>query len=353
MSLQSKIATFDPNGIGLKNGHFIGLPFNEMEAQIVLLSIPWDVTVSYNAGTALGPLNILEASPQLDLYDPLVPNAWKMGIFMRKPHKAILNQSIELRSIATSFISFLENQGDIEDNEEQRVNLNRINYGTEAMVQWVYNESINLLERNKLVGVVGGDHSTPLGFLNALAKKYDSFGILQIDAHMDLRKAYEHFTHSHASIFYNALQIPAISKLVQVGIRDFCEEEVELAKTNPNRIKVFFDHEMHHRKFGGESWESICHTIVDELPKHVYLSFDIDGLSPDLCPNTGTPVPGGLSFEEAIYLIHKVVDAGKTIIGFDLCEVAGHGHEWDGNVGARILYKMANLAGLSQKLNYQ
>jgi agmatinase len=90
--------------------------------------------------------------------------------------------------------------------------------------------------------------------------------------------------------------------------------------------------------------------MVDTLPEKVYISFDIDGLLPELCPNTGTPVPGGLTFDQAIYLLQTVVETGRTIIGFDLCETAGHPHEWDANVGARVLYKLANLMGKSQRL---
>ena len=100
--------------------------------------------------------------------------------------------------------------------------------------------------------------------------------------------------------------------------------------------------------FEGDTFQCVCKNIVDNLENEVYISFDIDGLIPSLCPGTGTPVPGGLSFEEAIYLIRKVVNAGKKIIGFDLCEVAGKGNSWDGNVGARLLYKICNLMGKSQ-----
>jgi len=185
-----------------------------------------------------------------------------------------------------------------------------------------------------------------LGYLKALAQTHESFGILQIDAHMDLREAYEGFTYSHASIFYNALKLPQVEQLVQVGIRDFCDEELNLVNNSDGRVKVFYDHDIKDSAFNGIQWDSYCEEIIDELPDKVYLSFDIDGLDPKLCPNTGTPVPGGLSFREAIYLIKKVVESGRTIIGADLCEVAGQGHSWDGNVGARILYKMAGLISM-------
>ena len=102
--------------------------------------------------------------------------------------------------------------------------------------------------------------------------------------------------------------------------------------------------------FEGRTWDSICREMIQELPDKVYISFDIDGLDPKLCPNTGTPVPGGFSFQQAMYLIRKVVESGREIIGFDLCEVApGDEGDWDANVGARVLYRLNNFMNLSRK----
>ena len=224
--------------------------------------------------------------------------------------------------------------------------LDEINHACQDLNTWVENQAAELLKKNKKVGLIGGEHSCPLGFLRALGKKYDQFGILQIDAHLDLRKAYEGFSFSHASIFYNALKIPSISNLVQVGIRDYCAEEVTLAEQDP-RITVHFDHDMKRKAFKGMSWHEQCLAIIDQLPEAVYISFDIDGLNPALCPNTGTPVPGGLSYPEARYLISLLLETGRQIIGFDLCEVGGKGNEWDGNVGARVAYDLAVATLLS------
>lgn len=350
MSKNEKIKNFDPNGVGLNNGHFIGLPFEEEDANIIFLPIPWDVTVSYAEGTASGAENILQASGQLDLFDPYVQGAWKAGIYMHPSDETWTKRSAELREKAKQYIDWLENGSDDQFLAEMVHIKEEINQASKGLNQWVKTQTTNLLEAGKLVGLVGGEHSTPLGYLEALAEKYPSFGILQIDAHMDLRKAYEGFTHSHASIFYNALGISNIEKLVQVGIRDYCEEEVAFAKSQGERVSVFYDHEIKEMQFRQVAYDKICNDIVESLPDKVYISFDIDGLRPNLCPHTGTPVPGGLDFAEAIYLIKKVVDSGRTIIGFDLSEVAGIGHEWDGNVGARVLYRMANLAAKSQNL---
>lgn len=345
--MRSKVLSFDPSGVGLKNGHFIGLPFDETDAEVVLLSVPWDVTVSSGEGTATGPSNILECSSQLDLFDPGIPNAWKMGLFMRPPNDYWVRRNEELRPLAKKYISFLEEGGKIAGNKEMEKALEEINQSCENLKNWVYLESRQLMEAGKLVGIVGGEHSVPLGFLQALAERHGSFGILQIDAHMDLRDAYEGFTYSHASIFFNALRLPQVSRLVQAGIRDYCEAEWELALESGQRVQVFTDRAIREMQFEGARFAEIVQSIIQSLPELVYISFDIDGLDPSLCPNTGTPVPGGLQFAEAQFLIQQLLDSGKTIIGFDLCETGGAGNEWDGNVGARILYKLANAMGRS------
>jgi agmatinase len=343
MSKEDKIKQFNPSGIGLKNSNFIGLPFDESEAEIVLLPVPWDVTVSFAEGTSSGPQNILNCSSQLDLYDSDLEDAWKIGIFMKQPDSWWVNRNRELRKISKSYIDFLERGGRISDSIRMEVSLNVINEDCNRLNQWVYKQTSELLKQGKKVGVVGGEHSVPLGYMKALAERHSDFGVLQIDAHQDLRKAYEGLTYSHASIFYNALEIPSISRLVQVGIRDTCEAEITLTDGSFGRIMIYSDQTLKERQFTGESFHHICSEIVEQLPPKVYISFDIDGLVPELCPNTGTPVPGGLQFWEAVYLIKTLANSGREIIGFDLCEVAGTKHEWDGNVGARVLYKLCNL----------
>jgi agmatinase len=339
---------FNPSGVGLKNGNFIGLPFTEKSARLILLPVPWDVTVSYGEGTALGPEAIRDASTQLDLFDSDVEDAWKLGIFMQPTDQVVLKKRDELRQLAWPYIQFLEQGGNVTGELSMRKALDEMNTGCSEMNKWVFNQSKRLLAAGKLVGIVGGDHSVPLGFIQALAEKYEEFGILQIDAHLDLRGSYEGFTFSHASIFNNALKEKAVSKLVQVGIRDYCEEEVKLVEKEEERISVFFDQELKENRFNGKSWNVQCGKIVEELPELVYVSFDIDGLDPKLCPNTGTPVPGGLDFPEAVFLLKKVVESGRKIIGFDVCETGNN--EWDANVAARIIYKLCNLAGRSNGL---
>ncbi|MEX2589122.1 MAG: arginase family protein, partial [Chitinophagales bacterium] len=162
--------------------------------------------------------------------------------------------------------------------------------------------------------------------------------------HMDFRKAYEGFTYSHASIFYNALQLGQVEKIVQLGIRDYCQEELDFASNQNKRIAVYYDKAIKRAQMQGETVHALFQKIIDELPEKVYVSIDIDGLDPALCPNTGTPVPGGLQFEETIYLIQLLKESGRKIIGFDLCEVTPGNDDWDGNVGSRLLYQLCGLA---------
>jgi len=177
-------------------------------------------------------------------------------------------------------------------------------------------------------------------------------GVLHIDAHADLRRAYEGFVWSHASIMYNvATRIPQVSKLVQVGIRDYCGEELDFAKASKGRVVTHFDALLSRERAGGTPWLKQCQRIVRALPREVYVSFDIDGLDPALCPHTGTPVPGGLGFHQAFELVGELVRSGRRIVGLDLNEVApgADGDEFDANVGARVLYKLIGWALLSQE----
>lgn len=341
------LSQFDPNSVGLQSNTIFGLPFDIEHAQLVLLPIPWEVTVSFRNGTAHGPENIFNESLQVDLYDADAPDMWKKGYYMLEEDKNIRNKSNYLRPCAELIISCLVEGGDIASNAQLSAKLKEINEGSKMLNNWVYEMTSSLLKQNKLVGLVGGDHSTPLGYIKALGQYYPQFGVLQIDAHADLRKAYEGFTYSHASIMYNVLEeVPQVEKLVQVGIRDYCDEELERIKNNPERISTFFDTDIKSRQYEGATWRDICKDIVAALPQNVYISFDIDGLDPKLCPDTGTPVPGGFEVEQIVYLIRTLYQSGRKIIGFDLNEVSCGEHSIDGidaKVGARVLYKLCNF----------
>lgn len=336
---------YDPNDVGVDNGNYFGMPFTPDEADLVLVSAPWDVTASYGGGQSFGPDAIIGASTQLDFYDAVSPNQWKRGIATVPIDYTIQDRSAMLRVDARRVIKFLEEGGTMLDSSLLPSRRNRVNHGSEELNTMVYEQTKEWLDKGKLVGLVGGDHSTPLGFIKALAEKHGPMGILHIDAHCDLRKAYEGFTYSHASIMYNVLnEVPEVEKIVQVAIRDYCDDEVQLAESTP-RVEQFPDYAIATKAFEGITWAAQCDQIISSLPEKVYISFDIDGLAAENCPSTGTPVPGGLSFNQAVYLLNKVVESGRKVIGFDLVEVApaNKEDEWDANVGARMLYKMCGL----------
>lgn len=341
---------FDPDAPAIP-GSLFGLPYTVDNAKVVVLPVPWEVTVSYRSGTSKGPAAIRNASAQVDLYDENIKDAWKNGIAMEDiPHKWV-KRNKELRPKAEKYISLyleaIEGKLSEENNKKMKALQSEINGACDELRNWVKKSSLGYLRKKKIVAVLGGDHSTPLGLMQAVAEHCASFGILHIDAHCDLRDAYEDFTYSHASIMFNALKIKKLKTLVQVGIRDYSEGEAELIANSRGRIKLHSAKAMNEKVMNGETWNSIVKKIIAQLPQIVYISFDIDGLDPALCPNTGTPVPGGLQYWQAIRLLEEVVDSGRRIIAFDLNEVAPGKDEWDANVGARVLYKLANLASLS------
>ena len=347
MTKEEKIKNFDANGIGQLNDGMFGLPFSLEECETVLIPVPWEVTVSYGGGTINGPKAILDASYQVDLYDPLVKDAWKKGIGMDELSADVKAKSEILRLSAEEYIDALAN-GAQESNPALKEISDLIRTECLWLNNWVKTKALHFLNQNKCVGLIGGDHSTPLGMMQALSEKFDNFAVLQIDAHADLRDAYEGFEFSHASIMFNALKIKQVEKLVQVGIRDYCEEELNLINNSNGRIKTFFDRDIKYAQYNGDSWDRICNRIVKELPQNIYLSFDIDGLDPKLCPNTGTPVAGGFETDQVLFLLEKIVNSGKKIIAFDLNEVSpAEDNDWDANVAARLLYRIANMAAFS------
>lgn len=338
------LSQFDPNAASNPNNNVFGLPFTEDEARLVIQPVPWEVTVSNTAGTARAADHIFKASMQVDLFDPDTKDAWKQGLFMRPPDRKILLKSDYLRKEAELYIDYISKGELLEKNAFMCKSLKEINEGSVFLNNWVYEQTLGLMERNKLVALLGGDHSTALGFFKAIARQHGDFGVLQIDAHCDLRESYEYFTYSHASVMYNALtEIPQLTRLVQVGVRDYCQEEWEYICNSNYRVITYFDRDIKDRMYDGQHWKQVTDEIVSHLPDKVLLSFDIDGLDPKLCPNTGTPVMGGFEFEQIYYLLKKVVQSGRQLIGFDLSEIGVDEKEWDANVGSHILWKLCNL----------
>ena len=314
-------------------------------ARLVFLPVPWDATTSYGQGAALGPDAILEASQQVDLFDSEVLRPYETGLYLAPAPVGIAdrNQRARLKVEHVRGISPTSKSVDREDCIQE------INEWGAWVNNLVYEQTLRIYESLKNVAVVGGDHSVSYGAIKACAERTKGMGILHFDAHCDLRNAYEGFQWSHASILRNVMDgIPGIQKLVQVGVRDFCEEEWDYARKHQDRIGLFTDSYLKGQLYSGSTWAKLCAQMIESLPPLVWISFDVDGLDPKLCPSTGTPVPGGLEFSQAMYLIKNLVESGRKIVGFDLVEVAPGTGEWDANVGARLLYKLAGWMGASQ-----
>ena len=351
MTKQQIIDSFDPSQPGLADATVFGLPFSAEQSEIIIIPVPWEVTVSYGSGTSEGPEAVLDASFQVDLNHQDFPELWKLGIYLDEAPAHWKTNSDKYKALAQPIIEMLESGEAIETYPALQADLDKINKACRDLHSEVKEKVLFWTKQGKKVALLGGDHSTPLGYYEALATIHDNFGILHLDAHMDLRIAYEGFTYSHASIMYNVLKIPQITKISQIGIRDFCEQEVAVVQEAKGRVLVNTDADMKAETFQGKTWEEQCEDIIATLPQKVCISFDIDGMYQWYAPSTGTPVPGGFSFEQATYLFNKLAASGKEIIGFDLVEVAPGETDWDGNVGARMLFHMCGVLAKNNGLN--
>ncbi len=326
----------------------LGVNIDPEDARLVIIPVHWEATTSYGGGTSDGPDVIIPASHQLDMEDAAFGKAFRAGITVVPEDTVIRSLNDKAKEAAQAVIKACERRS--EDPE----NLKFVNECSVKVNEAVYGMAKSWLAKGKFVAVLGGDHSSPQGLIQALAETVPGgFGVLHFDAHHDLRDAYEGFKFSHASIFFNVMRsYPNVTKLTQVGIRDYSRDEKSYMQSLRNRGACFYGRDLFRMKAEGRSFKSIADEIIATLPRNVYVSFDIDGLDPSYCPSTGTPVPGGLSFDEAVYILEVLAASGRRVVGFDLTEVAPSqdGHEWDANVGARMLYKLCGCLLRSQQL---
>jgi len=320
-----------------------GMAWDRQDAEVVIIGVPWEPTASYGRGCSHTPAAIVPASHQLDLFDLALGADVGEEVTMLSPREDWLALNRTCSSLADPIIA-----AGGAFSEEHRNHQAQINQAGDQLNDQLQELVASLLAQGKTVGVIGGDHSSPLGAMKACLSDYPDTGVLHIDAHHDLRDAYLGFTWSHASIMHNLLQqAPSLASLVSVGIRDFSSGEFETARDHP-KVTTFYGSRLQKQAFTGVTWDSLCRRMVEPLPGRVYVSFDVDGLEPGFCPNTGTPVPGGLSYAQAVHLLETITASGRRIVGFDLCEVAPNQlnpkDEWDLNVGARLLHKLCCLS---------
>ena len=342
--MRADYGDYDPDGVGVDNGNFLGLP-KVRDPDIVFLAAASELTVSYGAGTAGGPANVLAASTQLDVCLPGLSANHELGVAWRDLGLGPRAGLPSARAAAARVIAALERGrgADVAD-------VALVDAAGELVNATVEEAVTDVLAAGAFPVLVGGEHAVSLGAFRACARRPEDFGILQVDAHMDLRYAYEGFRFSHASVMRNALDsIPGLRRLVQVGVRDWSPGEAEAARAEDGRVVTFFDDDLQRRRFAGVPWHDCVTDIVEQLPRRVWVSFDVDGLDPALCAHTGTPVPGGLGFAEAQYLLRELVASGREVVGMDFVEVAGAPHEYEGAVAARLAYDLACRAVLSQR----
>jgi agmatinase len=340
--------TFDPSAAAAPGSGVFGLPYTPDDARVVLLPIPFEATTSYGGGTSRGPEAILAASRQIDLFDVQTGRPYEAGIAWASPP---LNAHILNERARSAAMPILE-AGGVSQAPHLAARAGQVNQLCAELNALVAGQVEHFHARGKLVGAVGGDHGSVFGAIAATAKAHPGMGVLHLDAHADLRVAFEGFTFSHASIMDNVERLPDVGRIVQVALRDLSQEEFARISDSRGRLIAHFDHALARAQASGVPFLQLCQQIAAELPSEVYLSFDIDGLDPSLCPHTGTPVPGGLSFGQVGLLLEAVVESGRRIVGFDLSEVAPgpEGDEWDANVGARLLYKMIGWMLKSQSV---
>lgn len=334
------MSDFNPDKNYLYSGGIFGLPNVYDDAKLIIISVPWEVTCSYKDGTANAPDAIYKESHQIDLLDNNLGSEWEKGIFFMQAPEYLYDANSVQRRHALQIINHYEH-GDKNLTDRHHKILNEINNSCKEMNTYVSEKSKSIHKDEKISALLGGDHSTAYQHIKEVASREKNMAIIQIDAHADLRKSYMGFEHSHASVMRQvAEQVSGLSKIVQLGIRDYCKEEADFMSSSP-LFSTHFMSDIRQYLFKGNSLNTYYYNVIDSLPEKVYISLDIDGLNPSLCPNTGTPVPGGFEFYEIIQLFKMILASGKKIVGFDLCEV-GSANEtnWDANVGSRLLYQL-------------
>ncbi len=334
------ITYFNPESTFTNNSSIFGMPKN-IPTKLKLLPVAWEPTASFKKGTVNGPSSILKATKQMDLFHPYFKKIYKQGIFW---HDDLLKKTLKLNqdtSLVAKRILSAINTG----NPPSTNDLNFINKKSNQLNQLIYSNTLNSKET---IGLVGGDHSCPFGLIKALSEQYKgNFSIIHIDAHFDFRNEYQGFKYSHASIMHNIkTKINSPPSIYQLGIRDFCESEYKFALKNSTFL---LDQELHSKLLNGKNFHICLDELFSDLQEKIYISFDIDGMSPEFCPNTGTPVPGGINYSQATYLIQYLHKKGHCLIGFDLVEVSPKekntlGQGLDEVIGARILYELSCFA---------
>ncbi|MBI3288006.1 MAG: arginase family protein, partial [Elusimicrobia bacterium] len=261
LKILSKHPNFDPSGPSSSKDGIFDLPFNENEAKLVYLPVPWEATTSYGGGTSKAPQAIRKASAQIDLYDGDVERPYAAGLFPRPQSPEVRRWNRQAKGAARQVIAALA-----AGLKPPPAALSVANALGAKLNTWVYGQTKGIIRSGKIPALIGGDHSTPYGAIRAAVGVWPDLGVLHFDAHHDTRKAYEGFPWSHASIFFNVMTKLPIQRLVQVGIRDFSEEERAFCRNLGERCAVFYDRDLARRRFAGMPFGETALEIVRRLP---------------------------------------------------------------------------------------
>ncbi|MDD2412105.1 MAG: agmatinase [Bacteroidales bacterium] len=261
-------------------------------SEIVLIPVPYDGTSTWVKGADKGPQAIIEASDSIETWDIET----QTEVYLKGIHtdKAILEKS-----------------------------------SPEAMFRAVYERVVRRLEDGKFIGILGGEHSVSCGSIKAHAEKFSDLTVLQIDAHADLREEYYGSRFNHACVMRRAQEW---CRIVQVGIRSVCKEEIEFIDKNT----IFYAHQL----WQNNDW---IDKVIEKLSSNVYLTIDLDGLDPSILPSTGTPEPGGLSWWQLLTLIERLTKS-KKLLGFDVVELCPNPAEKSSDLlAAKLVYKILSM----------
>jgi agmatinase len=277
---------------------------NIEKSKIVILSAPFEESVSYGKGTKNGPKAILNASHYVEFYDEEFDRelCFDLGIATIKP-------------------------------------LNFTKKNTKQSLQLIYESVKYFLNKNKFVVVLGGEHTISISPIKAHFEQYPDMSVLHLDAHSDLRQSYKNDQFSHASAIARVCDFFPKDRLVQVGIRAQCIEESEFIKQN--KINFFYAYQIRCGKFG-KNWQK---NIVEKLSKNIYITFDVDYFDPSLMPSTGTTEPDGFFWNETMDIFREINRQNKIIIGFDVVEFSPNkGIEFPDELVAKLVYKLLNFS---------
>lgn len=321
-------------------GYYFGEKTQPAEADLVIVSAPWSVTSDYGRGATYTPDAVIDASAESNLYDVETGFSAEGRVATAEIDYNIQELSEHLgREAERIAMRFHDEATSVVEYAARKVK--HVNEGFAEMHASVYGQTKCWVSKGKSVAVIGGDHSVSFGAIKAVAEHHGEVGVLFIDAHADFVRSGEIFPYTHRSIARNIVeQIPSVSSLVEVGVRDINREEMASLLSH-DKVKLFLAERVAARRFEGESWGDLCREMVDKLPQKVYISLDIDALKIEFCTHTNTPVPGGMTFDEVVYLVNCVVKSGRQIVGFDIVEVVSNlDNKMDAIVAVRLLTKM-------------